>query len=1407
MAEIIISQSGYEVPDTRLRSANPTATHGSATTMPIGTIVGKSIRVNRGMFNFPLDAIASGAIINSAKLVIYVSVGAAISVAASVNRMTRPEWVESTASWQRYNIDSDWTTAGGDFTGTDAVPWTLPTSTGFHEITGLEDLVVDGMNNRDDQLIILLKRTSEALSTSEITIHTGENSSDIPHLVVDFTPIKNVSFGPKTNIVSGIAGSINLAPFDPNKFVAVYQDETDSSHGTAKIGFVDNFFITYGDETEFLSDMPINPAVSVLDSSGFVVAYGDSANSDYGTVKLGTTDGTDIAFGTGFVYESGISANNEIVSLSASGFVVFYRKSTLAGGIRVGTIDGIDVAFGEENLAPSGFLVDLDMISLNASSVIITYRDALTIQESVIRAGVVSGTTVTFGDAISIGGTTPTVARLTKTSSSGFVVNFLDLGDGKTRTGTFDGTDVVLGDLFTYTEGLGIHDLAALNESGVIFQYGDGDDSDHGKLQLGVIYNDDQMVFGEKHEYLETGSSGTSRIERLSDNSFVFAYDDPTDTTTVIRIGNCNEQISNSCDLFISAPSGISASGDLFIHGHDVTTTSGDLFIHGHKNIPASGDILFGPESEFASSGGSSRHSVASFDPSTFVVAYRDNSDSDHGTAKIGTVDGADILFGSESEFANSGAIGQTAVTFLNANTFVVAYADIADSTHGKAKIGTISGTSIIFGEETEYASGPSSSNSVATLSSSGFVVLYRDDADSGHGTARIGVVSGITITFGPEEEFLSSGSSIYNSVASFSESGFVVAYQNVTDSFRGLSRIGTISGTTITFGTDIEFASTASHISVASFDNSTFVIGYRENAPGLLDGHLRIGQIDGTDIVFGTEKTFSDGGNFVNNIDVATFDSSIFVVIYEDGNDSDHGTAKVGTISGTDIALGKETEFLSTGSSTHNAVASLDPLHFVVAYRDNTDSGHGTVKIGHLPPHTTSHDIFLQGHIEVSTSGDIFIYGKDVATTSGNLFVHGHEDFSASGDLFIGGLDSVSGVSPPTLFIHGHETVDTSGDLFINGHEVSSTSGDLFIHGFDSTSASGDLFIGGIGAIDSISTSGDLFIHGHKTTSGSHDLFTTAFDTNNSNIDLYIQGFAIQSGQISLFIDGLDEASGIVPPTLFIHGLDIDQTSGDLFILGSESLSTSGDLFIGVHDVSATSGDLFIHGSNPSFASGNLFILGNGFVSLSGDMFISGSGLIPINDSITLFINGFEPRPPVVCPIPSASDSIQITDTLIGVYQSSIDSLINQIGKNIILEFDPILTPCPNCLYDTARKRSTGVYKTSGPRPFGRGRKCPYCKGKGLLETAVTKCIKALIQWDNNEEEEEDFDIAVSQKNGSLMLKTFLTDVDDIARAKTAIVNGDILDRIKLRVKRIRGPYPIGLKEDRYCISFWELL
>lgn len=287
--------------------------------------------------------------------------------------------------------------------------------------------------------------------------------------------------------------------------------------------------------------------------------------------------------------------------------------------------------------------------------------------------------------------------------------------------------------------------------------------------------------------------------------------------------------------------------------------------------------------------------------------------------------------------------------------------------------------------------------------------------------------------------------------------------------------------------------------------------------------------------------------------------------------------------------------------------------------------------------------------------------------------------------------------------------------------------------------------------------------------------------------LPLLAYGNAVASGFRPLFTRGFDRTSGTVPLGLTGHLT----TSGSIPLRMTGRAPASGELGIslGGHDVVA--GDLSLYAVGPLTSIGALT-----FYMQVPDPAI---GILP------LAVFGHAPKPSPECPILDPTACIQITDELVGIYQGRIDAIINQLGKNVLLEYDPIKQPCPNCGYDAINDRSNGIYVIGGPAPFPRGQKCPYCRGLGSMQEPVLVCIKALIKW--NPEDAMRYGIAVDDTQALVRTKTLLTDLPAIVRAKSAIMNYAVKDLLRLRVKLLRAPIPVGLRASRYCIAFWQLV
>ena len=291
------------------------------------------------------------------------------------------------------------------------------------------------------------------------------------------------------------------------------------------------------------------------------------------------------------------------------------------------------------------------------------------------------------------------------------------------------------------------------------------------------------------------------------------------------------------------------------------------------------------------------RHSSVTYDINAqkVVIAYRDRGNSDYGTAIVGTVSDTSISFGSPTVFETATVPHISATYDANAQKIVIAYADSGNSSYGTAIVGTVSGTNISFGSaavfesaDTRYISATYDANAQKV------VIAYSDDTNSEHGTAIVGTVSGTNISFGSAVVFESADTNYVSATYDSSAQKIVIAYNDGGNSSHGTAIVGTVSGTSISFGSAVVFESASA--------NHTSVI-YDSNAQKV-------------------------------------------VVAYQDNGNSGHGTAIVGTVSGTSISFGSATVFESAGVSHMSTTYDANAQKVVIAYRDGGNSGNGTAVV-----------------------------------------------------------------------------------------------------------------------------------------------------------------------------------------------------------------------------------------------------------------------------------------------------------------------------------------------------------------------------------------------------------------------------------------------------------------------------
>lgn len=334
--------------------------------------------------------------------------------------------------------------------------------------------------------------------------------------------------------------------------------------------------------------------------------------------------------------------------------------------------------------------------------------------------------------------------------------------------------------------------------------------------------------------------------------------------------------------------------------------------------------------------------SVYDVSSGNIVITYRDLDNSNYGTAIVGTVSGTSISFGTPVVFASANAQNPRAIYDASNSKVVVAYSDQSDGSKGKAVVGTVSGTSISFGTAVEFDSSATSDIAGVYDSTNGRIVLIYRSTGSNKGTGIVGTVSGTSISFGAIAYFTGGNAANLSSAFDSSNSRVVVSYKDAGGSGYGTTIIGTVSGTSISYGTAVVFDSSNIAETTTAYDstNARIVVGWKSGVDGYSYGI--VGTVSGTSISFGTQVLF-EAASASNPASLYDPDSNRVVFAYRDGGNSNYGTAIAGTVSGTSISFGSASVFESANAARISIAYDSVNKKIVISYQDNGNTKAGT--------------------------------------------------------------------------------------------------------------------------------------------------------------------------------------------------------------------------------------------------------------------------------------------------------------------------------------------------------------------------------------------------------------------------------------------------------------------------------
>ena len=383
------------------------------------------------------------------------------------------------------------------------------------------------------------------------------------------------------------------------------------------------------------------------------------------------------------------------------------------------------------------------------------------------------------------------------------------------------------------------------------------------------------------------------------------------------------------------------------------------------------------------------------------IVVYEDSDNSDYGTAVVGTVSGDTITFGSPTVFDSSAFNHGDVIFEPNQEKVVVVYSG-GNPDSANAKVGTVSGNSISFGSAVSVGGNAPENMSLVYDSNSTKIVLSYSEGNSTNnyrGRSVVGTVyNNGDLTWGSHTTYATSRTYYPTSTYDSTNNKVVVFYANYDSSptrYDGMGVVGTVSGTSISFGTPVQFSSGQCNWITATFDsnNSKTVVGYRDEDNSSY-GMACVGTVSGTSISYGTAVAFNSGNSTTNSLVYDTSNQKV-IVSYRT---SAVGYARVGSISGTSISFGSATTFQTATCDNTISVYDSTDNKVIISYKHNSDGGKGKSVL--FSPVTQTTNLTSENYIGIAattiangSSGKITVIGgfnnsQSGLTTSTRYFV-----------------------------------------------------------------------------------------------------------------------------------------------------------------------------------------------------------------------------------------------------------------------------------------------------------------------------------------------------------------------------------------------------------------------------------
>ena len=291
------------------------------------------------------------------------------------------------------------------------------------------------------------------------------------------------------------------------------------------------------------------------------------------------------------------------------------------------------------------------------------------------------------------------------------------------------------------------------------------------------------------------------------------------------------------------------------------------------------------------------------------------------------------ITFGQEYEFYDySAGIRYTSPILINIDTNKALYSynyEVAeDNIEAYSMVISVSGDTITFGSKTKVSRTWGLYISSCKVDTNKAFIAFQNSYSDNKGGGRVLPISGTTISTGSVTNFTSSLPMYESRCTSHDTNKVVIAFEDGGNNSYGTLVAGTVSGTSVSFGSRViyESANISTIAAICGIDTNKTIMAYQNSADDL--STIRIITTSGNTITLNDGISFNEGREIGWGIYMKKVDTNKAVILYKDYNTSATSTIMIVSVSGTNISFG----------TRHNC-------HSYLNY-DNEDSNNGIVLI-----------------------------------------------------------------------------------------------------------------------------------------------------------------------------------------------------------------------------------------------------------------------------------------------------------------------------------------------------------------------------------------------------------------------------------------------------------------------------